>query len=51
MIHNKSKNIKRPLMEDFYIGNLTNDTTEEEMLAVLGLEGTTYLRENSLART
>ena len=33
--NNKKKNIQRPLMEDLYIGNLTNDTTEEEMLALL----------------
>ena len=37
-------------MEDLYIGNLTNDTTEEEILALLALNGTTYLRENSLER-
>ena len=37
-------------MEDLYIGNLTNDTTEEETLPLLGLDGTTYLNENSLAR-
>ena len=50
MVNNKMKNIQRPLMEDLNIGNLTNDTTEEEILALLGLDGTTYLRENSLAR-
>ena len=33
-----------------HIGNLTNDTTEEEILALLALNGTTYLRENSLER-
>ena len=32
------------------IGNLTNDATEEEILAFLGLDGATYLCENSLAR-
>ena len=37
-------------MEDLYIGNLNNDTTEEDILALLGLDGTTYLYENSLAR-
>ena len=37
-------------MEDLHIGNLTNDTTEEEILALLGLGGTTYLSENSLSR-
>ena len=37
-------------MEDLYIGNLTNGTTGEEILALLGLDGTTSLRENSLAR-
>ena len=37
-------------MEDLYIGNLTNDTTEEEILALLRLGGTTYLRENGLVR-
>ena len=25
-VNNKRKNIQRPLMEDLYIGNLTNDT-------------------------
>ena len=50
MVNNKRKNIQRPLMEDLYIGNLTNDTTEEEILALLALNGTTYLRENSLER-
>ena len=50
MVNNKRKNIQRPLMEDLYIGNLTNDTTEEEILALLGLDGNTYLRKNSLAR-
>ena len=50
MVHNKRKNIKRPLMEDLYIANLTNNTREEETLTLLGLDGTTYLRENSLAR-
>ena len=29
MVNKKRKNIQRPLMEDLYIGNLTNDTTEE----------------------
>ena len=37
-------------MEDLYIGNLTNDTSEEELLALLGLDGFTYLCENRLAR-
>ena len=32
MANNKRKNIHRSLMEDLYIGNLTNDTTEEEAL-------------------
>ena len=50
MVNNKRKNIQRPLMEDLYIGNLTNYTTQEEMLAPLELDGTTYLREDSLAR-
>ena len=50
MANNKRKNIQRPLMEDLYIGNLTNYTTQEEMLALLELDGTTYLHENSLAR-
>ena len=50
MVNNKRKNIQTPLLEDLYIGNLTNDTTEEEILALLGLDGTTPLRENSLAR-
>ena len=26
-------------MEDLYIGNLTNDTIEEEIMAPLGLDG------------
>ena len=50
MVNNNKKNIQRPLMEDLHIGNLTNDTTEEEILDLLRLEGTTYLRQNSLAR-
>ena len=50
MVNNKRKHIQRPLMEDLYIGNLTNDTTEEEILALLRLGGTTYLRENVLVR-
>ena len=37
-------------MEDLYNGNLTDDTTEEEIMALLGLDGRTYLRDNSLAR-
>ena len=37
-------------MEDLCIGNLTNDTTREQILALLGLDSTTYLRENRLAR-
>ena len=41
--NNMRKNIQRPLIEDFYIGNLTNDTTEEEILPTLRLDGTTYL--------
>ena len=48
--NNNRKNIKRPLKEDLYIGNLTNDATEEEILALLGLDGTTHLRENTLSR-
>ena len=40
MVSNKRKNIQRPLMEDLYLGNLTNDTAEE-ILALLGLNGTT----------
>ena len=50
MVKNQRKNIQRPLTEDLYIGNLTNDTTEEEILSLLGLGGTTYLREDSLVR-
>ena len=50
MLNNKRKNIQRPFMEDLCIGNLTNDTTEEEILALPGLDSTTHLRENSLAR-
>ena len=41
--NNMRKNIQRPLIEDFYIGNLTNDTTAEEILATLRLDGTTYV--------
>ena len=50
MVSNKKKNIHRPLMEDFLTGNLTNDITEEKIFPFLVLDGTTYLRENSLAR-
>ena len=32
MAKNKRKKIQRPLKEDLYIGNLTNDTTEENIL-------------------
>ena len=46
MVNNKRNNIKRLPMEDLYIGNLTNDITEEEILAFLELDGTTYLRDN-----
>ena len=49
-VNKKRKNIHRPLMEDLYIGNLTNDTTEEEIMVLLGLDGTTHLRENSWAK-
>ena len=37
MVNNKSKYIQKPLMEDLYIGNLTNDTTEEEISAPPGI--------------
>ena len=37
-------------MEDLYVGNLANVTTQQEILVLLGLDGTTYLRENNLAR-
>ena len=50
MANNKRKNLQRPLMENLYIDNLTNDITEEEILAILGLGGTTNIRENSLAK-
>ena len=50
MVNNRKKNIQRSLMEDLYIVNVSNDTTEEEILAFLGLDGTTYLRKNILAR-
>ena len=50
VFNNKRKNIQRPLMEDLYIGNLTRDTTEEEILTPLRLGGIIYLRGNSLAR-
>ena len=40
-VSNKSENIQRPLIEDLYIGTLTNDTKEEEILALPGLDGTT----------
>ena len=29
MVNNKKKKIKKPLMENLYIGNLTSDTKEE----------------------
>ena len=32
MAKNKRKKIRRPLKEDLYIGNLTNGTTEENIL-------------------
>ena len=38
-------------MKDLYIGNLTNNTTDKEILAPLRLDSTIYLRENSLAKT
>ena len=47
MVNIKRKDIQRPLMEDLYGANLTDDTTEEEILALPGLDGTTL---NSLAR-
>ena len=50
MINNKRKNIQRPHMEDLCIGNLANDSTEEEILPLLVLDGTTFIRENSLMR-
>ena len=50
MVNNKRKNIERPLMEDLFISNLANDTTEKEILAIMGLDGATYLRKNNLAR-
>ena len=38
-------------MEDLYIGNVTDDTTDEEiLLTLLGLDSTAYLREKSLLR-
>ena len=37
-------------MEDLCIGNLANDSTEEEILPLLVLDGTTFIRENSLMR-
>ena len=50
MVNNKRKNVQRPIMEDLYIANFTDDTTEEEIVALLGLGSTTYLCESSLAR-
>ena len=50
MVNNKRKNIQRLLMDDLYTANLTNDTTEEKILPLLGLDGTKYLCENSSAR-
>ena len=47
MVNIKRKDIQRPLMEDLRSANLTDDTTEEEILALPGLDGTTL---NSLAR-
>ena len=29
MVNNKRKNIQRSLMEDLYVGNLTNDTQKK----------------------
>ena len=49
-VSNKRKDIQRPLMEVLYICNTTKVTTDEEIWALLGLDGTTYLRENSSAR-
>ena len=50
MANNKRKNLQRPLMENLYIDNLTNDTTEEDISAILGLDSATNIRENSLAK-
>lgn len=51
LVNNKRKNIQRLRMEDFYIGNVTDDTTEEEiLLTLLGIDGTAYLCEKSLVR-
>ena len=36
-------------MEDLYNSNLTYDTTDEETFPLLGLDGTTNLREYRLA--
>ena len=36
-------------MENLYNSNLTYDTTDKETLALLGLNGTKYLSEYSLA--
>ena len=37
-------------MEELYVGNLASDTTEEEILALLILNSTTYFWEISLGR-
>ena len=37
-------------MEELYVGNLASHTTEEEILALLVLNSTTYFWENSLGR-
>ena len=51
LVNNKRKNIQRLRMEDLYIGNVTDDTTDEEiLLTLLGLDSTAYLREKSLLR-
>ena len=38
-VNSKRKNIQRLLMEDLYTGNVTNDTTEQETMAPMGLDG------------
>ena len=50
MVNSKKKNIEKQLMEGLYVGNLANDTIEGDILALLGLDGTIYLRQNSFER-
>ena len=37
MVNSKRKNMQRSLMEELYIGNLTNDTIKKEILGLLSI--------------